>query len=130
MRWAGSLQPTARVRELPSWSSVSCLQLPAAKRQEVVGRLTAIYSILNAKGTVRQKRSRPLRAQVVLDCPKMAVRIEGRPDARVPALFELAAQQLQVWWGFGVPQNRQILITVVQGTSHLEAPSQQTHWVC
>ena len=80
----------------------------------MLGRLTAIYSILNAKGTVRQKRSRPLRAQVVLDCPKMAVRIEGRPDARVPALFELAAQQLQVCRGFGVPQY------LIRGTSPLE----------
>ncbi len=36
-------------------------------------RFIAVHDVLSSRGTVRQHRSRPLRAKLVLSCPKVAV---------------------------------------------------------
>ncbi|KAK9808775.1 hypothetical protein WJX72_003363 [[Myrmecia] bisecta] len=80
--------------------------------KEMAGRLKAVYGVLEAKGVIRQKRSRPLRAQLSLYCPKLCIVLQGLPDTSskqgAPALFEVAAQQLRCSVLAGSQQRRQL----------------------
>ena len=95
---------------------VDCLQFGAEPhwpfaqvdaREELAEKLEALYRVMGARGKVRQKRSRPLRAQLVFSCPKTAVALEtGTPEA--PRLFEVALHQLDCTLLAGSQNSRQL----------------------
>ena len=79
----------------------------ADAREELADKLEALYRVMGARGKVRQKRSRPLRAQLVVSCPKAAIALEtGTPGA--PRLFEVALHQLDCTLLAGSQNSRQL----------------------
>ena len=75
------------------------IQLPAqppSNSTEVLGsKLDAVYQIMGARGKVRQKRSRPLRAQLSVRCPKISVQLDTGNDSQ-SSCFEVAMHKLDM----------------------------------
>ena len=70
-------------------------------------KLEAIYQIMGAKGKIRQKRSRPVRAHLSVRCPKLSVQLEIGSDAHATC-FEVATQALNMELLAGGQQHEQL----------------------
>ena len=66
-----------------------------------------MYRILGARGQVRQKRSRPMRARLMFSCPKVSIVLESI-NAEPATLFEVAMQQLECSVLAGSQKSRQL----------------------
>ena len=74
---------------------------------ELAEKLEAVYQVMGARGRVRQKRSRPLRAHVRVRCPKFSIQVEtGTPAA--PTHFQVAMHTLEGRMLAGSHQHRQL----------------------
>ena len=56
-------------------------------------RLEELFQVISAKGKVRQKRSRPLRAKFDFSCPKISVHLHSGSEI-LPTIFEVALHEL------------------------------------
>lgn len=74
---------------------------------EVAEKLDAVYHVLGARGKIRQKRSRPLRAQLSVSCPKVSVILETGTQGQ-ETLFEVAAHDLNCTLLAGSNNTRQL----------------------
>ena len=70
-------------------------------------KLEAIYQIMGARGKVRQKRSRPLRAQLAVRCPKISVQLDTGNEAQTSS-FEVAMHKLNLELLAGSQQHEQL----------------------
>lgn len=72
----------------------------AAVGEDLRKGMVSVDAVLLAQGVVRQKRTRPLRAQLQLQCPKVAITFEnskllpGLPDGASATQLVVAARQL------------------------------------
>lgn len=77
-------------------------------RPDILGvKLEAVYQIMGAKGKVRQKRSRPLRAQLAVRCPKISVQLDTGNEAQT-SCFEVAMHKLNLQLLAGSQQHEQL----------------------
>lgn len=70
-------------------------------------KLEAVYRVIGARGKVRQKRSRPLRAQLTFSCPKASLMLETSSEAKL-TLFEVATHELNCTVLAGSHNSRQL----------------------
>ena len=83
------------------------LQLSNVSSELVCDKLESVYQIMGAKGRVRQKRSRPLRAKLTVRCPKFAIRLETGTESS-PMCFEAAMHKLDLQLLAGSQQHQQL----------------------
>lgn len=83
------------------------MQVPNDDHELLSSKLDAVYQIMGAKGKVRQKRSRPLRAQLFVRCPKISVQLETGTDAQ-STCFEVAMHRLDMQLLAGSQQHEQL----------------------
>lgn len=85
----------------------SFLQMQNDRPEILAMKLEAVYQIMGARGKVRQKRSRPLRAQVAVRCPKISVQLDTGNEAQTSS-FEVAMHKLNLELLAGSQQHEQL----------------------
>lgn len=70
-------------------------------------KLEAVYHVMGARGKVRQKRSRPMRARLTVRCPKTAIRLETGTHSN-PMCFQAAMHKLDLQLVAGSQQLQQL----------------------